>query len=90
MCLPQALAPFQALRGPRSGMRDCPVESRLMADPGEETKPRAGACHHDWVDQESPYVVAQVCKICMLYRYKASQTSDWEYRAPIPYEKPGP
>lgn len=61
-----------------------------MVDPTEEAKPLAGACQHVWVDQESPYVVAQVCKLCMLYRYKASATADWEYRAPIPYDKPGP
>ncbi len=49
-----------------------------------ENKPLAGLCHHQWHDQQSPYVVAQVCEICKLYRYKASTTADWEYRAPIP------
>jgi hypothetical protein len=49
----------------------------------EQKKPLAGTCHHRWEDQESPYVVAQVCTQCKLYRYKASVTADWEYRAPI-------
>jgi len=30
-------------------------------------------------------VVAQVCAVCKLYRYKSSATADWEYRAPIPF-----
>ena len=48
------------------------------------TKPLAGACQHKWQNQKSPYVVAQLCEICKLFRYKAGLTSDWEYRAPIP------
>jgi hypothetical protein len=51
----------------------------------EQTKPLAGACHHRWLNQESPYVVAQLCELCKLYRYKSSVTADWEYRAPIPF-----
>ncbi len=51
----------------------------------EQKKPFAGSCHHQWRDQESPYVVAQVCEVCKLYRYKSSATADWEYRAPIPF-----
>jgi hypothetical protein len=50
----------------------------------EQKKPFAGTCHHRWLNQESPYVVAQVCEVCKLYRYKSSATADWEYRAPIP------
>ncbi len=49
-----------------------------------ESKPLAGHCHHQWQDQQSPYVAAQVCALCKLYRYKAALTADWEYRAPIP------
>ena len=51
----------------------------------EQKKPLAGACHHQWQNQEGPYVVAQVCEVCKLYRYKSSVTADWEYRAPIPF-----
>ena len=47
-------------------------------------KPLAGHCKHQWVDQESPFLVAQVCELCQLYRYKVAPISDWEYRAPIP------
>jgi hypothetical protein len=47
-------------------------------------KPLAGSCEHQWLDQESPYLVSQLCKLCRLYRYKAAPISDWEYRAPIP------
>lgn len=50
----------------------------------EPKKPLAGSCRHRWEDQESLYVVAQICTLCKLLRYKASATSDWEYRAPIP------
>jgi len=50
----------------------------------EQRKPLAGACQHQWLNQEGPYVVAQVCQVCKLYRYKSSSTADWEYRAPIP------
>lgn len=49
-----------------------------------EQKPLAGSRAHVWQDQESQYLVAQVCKLCKLYRYKTSFTADWEYRAPIP------
>jgi len=51
----------------------------------EQKKPLAGACHHNWQNQEGPYAVAQVCDLCKLYRYKSSTTADWEYRAPIPF-----
>ena len=47
-------------------------------------KPMAGSCQHQWQNQETPYVLAQVCTICRLFRYKAVLTADWEYRAPIP------
>jgi hypothetical protein len=50
----------------------------------EEDKPLAGYCHHVWQTQESPFLIAQLCQICKLFRYKISLTSDWEYRAPIP------
>jgi hypothetical protein len=50
----------------------------------EETKPLAGQCSHGWQNQESPYFLAQFCHYCKLFRYKASLTADWEYRAPIP------
>jgi hypothetical protein len=52
--------------------------------PPNQAKPLAGTCHHQWLNQKAPYAVAQVCKVCKLFRYKASTTSDWEYRAPIP------
>jgi hypothetical protein len=51
----------------------------------EQSRPLAGACRHQWQNQESPYVVAQLCPICKLFRYKTSITADWEYRAPIPF-----
>ena len=51
----------------------------------EQKKPLAGACHHQWQNQEGPYVVAQVCELCKLYRYKSGATADWEFRAPIPF-----
>ncbi|MGD1105096.1 MAG: hypothetical protein ABSA59_23880 [Terriglobia bacterium] len=51
----------------------------------EQKKPLAGACRHQWQNQEGPYVVAQLCEVCKLYRYKSSATADWEYRAPIPF-----
>ncbi len=50
----------------------------------EQGKPLAGTCHHRWQDQDSPFVVAQLCSVCKLFRYKTSVTADWEYRAPIP------
>jgi hypothetical protein len=50
----------------------------------ENKKPLAGACHHQWQNQEGPYVVAQLCEVCKLFRYKSNATADWEYRAPIP------
>jgi hypothetical protein len=49
-----------------------------------ESRPLAGHCQHQWKQQQGPYVVAEVCALCKLYRYKASLTADWEYRAPIP------
>jgi hypothetical protein len=51
----------------------------------EPQKPLAGMCQHQWRDQETPYVVAQLCDLCKLFRYKSSATADWEYRAPIPF-----
>lgn len=45
-------------------------------------------CEHKWLDQESPFLVAQVCNLCKLYRYKVAPSSDWEYRAPIPRVAP--
>jgi hypothetical protein len=50
----------------------------------ESEKPLAGACAHEWVKTESPFSIAEVCKLCKLFRYKAAATADWEYRAPIP------
>jgi hypothetical protein len=50
-----------------------------------KTKPLAGTCHHQWRDQKSPYMVAQVCAVCRLFRYKSAVTADWEYRAAIPF-----
>jgi hypothetical protein len=47
-------------------------------------KPLAGSCQHKWQNQESPFILAQVCALCRLFRYKAGLTADWEYRAPIP------
>ncbi len=47
-------------------------------------KPLAGSCDHEWLEQEGPFLVAQLCKLCRLYRYKVAPISDWEYRAPIP------
>jgi hypothetical protein len=52
--------------------------------PPTGSKPLAGTCLHDWQEQETPYVVAQVCAFCKLFRYKPGPTADWEYRAPIP------
>lgn len=57
--------------------------SRKLPEP-KQKKPLAGTCHHQWQDQQSPYAVAQLCKVCKLLRYKTSATADWEYRAPIP------
>ncbi len=50
----------------------------------DEGKPLAGGCQHSWQNQESPFLIAQVCQLCRLFRYKSSLTADWEYRAPIP------
>lgn len=47
-------------------------------------KPLAGTCQHHWQDLKSPYLVAQICLHCRLFRYKAAVVADWEYRAPIP------
>ena len=47
-------------------------------------KPLAGSCQHKWQNQQSPFILAQVCALCKLFRYKAGLTADWEYRAPIP------
>jgi hypothetical protein len=49
-----------------------------------DVKPLAGSCQHKWQNQESPYILAQVCALCRLFRYKPALTADWEYRAPIP------
>ena len=56
----------------------------IRFDASQVTKPQAGDCKHQWQDQESPYLIAQVCELCKLYRYKVAPISDWEYRAPIP------
>ncbi len=56
----------------------------------DNEKPLAGYCQHAWQPQESPYAIAQLCKYCKLFRYKATQTADWEYRAPIPFPAGGP
>jgi hypothetical protein len=53
----------------------------------EQRRSLAGACHHQWQNQESLYLVAQLCQICKLFRYKISMTADWEYRAPIPFAR---
>lgn len=53
----------------------------------EQKKPLAGACRHQWQNQDGPYAVAQVCDVCKLFRYKSSTTADWEYRAPIPFAR---
>lgn len=53
----------------------------------DEGKPLAGNCQHAWEHQRSPYAIAQLCKYCKLFRYKASLTADWEYRAPIPFAR---
>ncbi len=56
----------------------------IRFDASKIAKPQAGNCKHQWQDQESSYLVAQVCELCKLYRYKVAPVSDWEYRAPIP------
>jgi len=58
-------------------MADTPNQSPLE-------KPLAGECVHRWQEQPSPYLTAEVCVHCKLYRYKSNLTADWEYRAPIP------
>jgi hypothetical protein len=55
-----------------------------MSAAPEPSKPMAGSCQHQWQNQETPYVLAQVCAVCKLFRYKVVLTADWEYRAPIP------
>jgi hypothetical protein len=55
-----------------------------MDSESNSAKPLAGFCQHKWQSQESPYILAQVCALCKLFRYKAALTADWEYRAPIP------
>jgi hypothetical protein len=55
-----------------------------MDSESNSVKPLAGSCEHKWQNQESPYILAQVCALCRLFRYKAALTADWEYRAPIP------
>ena len=59
-----------------------------MKDPLEIVKPLAGSCEHQWLEQESPFLVSKLCKLCRLYRYKVAPISDWEYRAPIPRVAP--
>jgi|GEM_PF-2219586 hypothetical protein len=56
----------------------------IKYEPTPIMKPLAGLCKHRWRDQESPYLVSQVCEFCHLYRYRVAPISDWEYRAPIP------
>ena len=48
----------------------------------EQKKPLAGACHHQWLKQEGPYVVAEVCEIFQLYPYKSGATADWNIVPP--------
>ncbi len=60
---------------------------QFESPPDGEPKPLAGHCAHVWHDQESHYLVEQICQLCKLYRYKSSATADWEYRAPIPFAK---
>jgi hypothetical protein len=48
------------------------------------SRPLAGTCQHRWQNLETPFYQAQLCDLCKLYRYKAAQAADWEYRAPIP------
>ncbi len=57
------------------------------APSGPEHKPLAGSCPHVWQHQQSKYLVAQVCTLCKLYRYKTGYGADWEYRAPIPFPR---
>jgi len=54
------------------------------------SKPLAGSCRHKWQNQKSAYILAQVCGLCHLFRYKAAITADLEYRAPIPIAKVPP
>jgi hypothetical protein len=60
----------------------------IRSDPPQTVKPLAGSCEHRWLDQESAFLVAQVCELCRLYRYRVAPVSDWEYRAPIPRVAP--
>jgi hypothetical protein len=60
----------------------------IKSEPFQPVKPLAGNCQHHWIDQESAFLVAQVCELCKLYRYRAAPISDWEYRAPIPRAAP--
>ncbi len=60
----------------------------IKSDTVPPVKPLAGNCHHHWIDQDSAYLVSQVCELCKLYRYKAALVCDWEYRAPIPRAAP--
>jgi hypothetical protein len=55
-----------------------------LLDSSQEGKPLAGNCKHVWQNQKSPFLIAQVCQHCKLFRYKSSLRADWEYRAPIP------
>jgi hypothetical protein len=52
--------------------------------PTTDEKPLAGSCQHQWQNQKGPYLLAQLCPLCKLFRYKIGATADWEYRAPIP------
>jgi len=77
---------------PPASRKGCPalrVPSGVMSE-SPLTKPLAGSCQHKWQNQKSPYIVAQVCEVCKLFRYKAGLTSDWEYRAPIPMGRVAP
>jgi len=59
----------------------------MNLDPPSPSKPLAGSCYHRWQTQQTQYAVAEICPVCKLYRYKASATADWEYRAPIPFAR---
>jgi len=57
------------------------MDERLFPEPA---KPLASECHHQWAERVGPFLQAQLCPLCMLFRYKTAITADWEYRAPIP------
>ncbi len=60
------------------------MRTNLDLDAARIEKPLAGNCPHRWQDLKSPFLLAQICTACKLFRYKVALMSDWEYRAPIP------